>query len=99
MHKDASSVEAQPVLPLAFLVCQFYSPHEEFLRLLPEAFQRQSDVLGQGVTFSVGKHILSDIGRGMIDDLVSGSHLSAQWPVVAVKQLRSQPGSHIVEDF
>jgi hypothetical protein len=88
--KDAPSAEVQPISPLPFLVCPFYSPHEEFLRFLPGAFRRQGDVLGQGATFSVEKHILSDIGRGMIDDLVSGSRLSARWPVVAVKRLRSQ---------
>lgn len=81
----------QSISPLPFLVCSLYDRENVLLRFLPGAFRRQGDVLGQGATFSVEKHTLKDIGRGMIDDLVSGDLAYSRWPSVAIKRIRRNP--------
>jgi serine/threonine protein kinase len=78
------------VSPLPFLVCSLYGQPSDFLRFLPGAFRRQGTILGQGATFSVEKHTLKDIGRGIIDDLVHGDDHFTRWPVIAIKRLRSK---------
>jgi serine/threonine protein kinase len=87
--KDTQKTTLDRISPLPFLVCSLYAQNDDFLGFLPGAFRRQGDVVGQGATFSVEKHTLKEIGRGMVDDLVHGDDICAHRPVVAIKRLRN----------
>jgi serine/threonine protein kinase len=87
---EPSGAPYGPVSPLPFLVSSLYDQHEDLLRFLPGAFRRQGDVLGQGASFSVEKHTLKEIGRGMVENLVHGDDLCARWSAVAIKRLRNK---------